>query len=61
MEEVGFELGGAVGIAVFGTLLTLVWRQAPAEALDAVLVGAALLWCASGVAIWIFVDKEHSV
>ena len=26
IEEVGFELGGAVGIAVFGTLMTLVFR-----------------------------------
>jgi MFS transporter, DHA2 family, multidrug resistance protein len=51
IEEVGFEMGGAVGIAVFGTLLTLVYRRAPAEALDAVLVGAALLWCATGLII----------
>ena len=61
IEEVGFEMGGAIGIAVFGTLLTIVYRRAPAEALDAVLVGAALLWCGTGAAIAILVDREHSV
>ena len=58
IEEVGFELGGAVGIAVFGTLMTLVFRRAPADALDAVLVGAALLWCATGAAVAILVRKK---
>jgi len=61
IEEVGFELGGAVGVAIFGTLLTLVYRREPTEALDAVLVGAALLWCATGLAIRIWVDREYSV
>jgi DHA2 family multidrug resistance protein-like MFS transporter len=94
IEEVGFELGGALGVAVFGSIMTLAYALAlqvpqlagtlPAEvrdsldealriagqlpleqatvlrnagaaafsaALRAVLVGVALLWLVTGLAI----------
>jgi MFS transporter, DHA2 family, multidrug resistance protein len=65
LEEVSYELGSALGVAVFGSLMTLVYvtvagralvdrtldAAAFTRALQAVLVGVALLWVVTGLAM----------
>lgn len=65
LEEVSYELGSALGVAVFGSLMTLVYVTATGRALvdrtldaaaftralQAVLVGVALLWVVTGLAM----------